>query len=399
MSIAINEDHVALADTVAAFLTQRGSLTEARARLDGAPEALPDFWGELAGLGWLGLHLGEDVGGSGFGLEELVVVAEQTGRALMPGPFLPTVIASAAVQSAGTDEQRARLLPGLADGSVTAAVALDGDVTVADGKASGFVRTAVGAGIAALLVVPVGSDVVVVTLGGPAADPVAGVSIGCPTTSTHAAAPARSPWTAPPDIAGAGADRLSPAAVLGEAVSIAGTTGRRSTPASAFGRPSYSRRSSTTAQHARAWLATSGVWGAARTSGHRRLLRRCGPLRPTTAADLCAQLNIQVHGGIGFTWEHDAHMFLRRATAVERVVSADHAASALTDLHRSGVRRSVTIELPPEAEAFRDEVRTFAERIKGLPADEQRTELIDSGYVMPHWRHRGVVTPGRSSSW
>ena len=182
MSIAINEDHVALADTVAAFLTQRGSLTEARARLDGAPEALPDFWGELAGLGWLGLHLGEDVGGSGFGLEELVVVAEQTGRALMPGPFLPTVIASAAVQSAGTDEQRARLLPGLADGSVTAAVALDGDVTVADGKASGFVRTAVGAGIADLLLVPVGSDVVVVTLrdSGPAADPVAGVSIEVP---------------------------------------------------------------------------------------------------------------------------------------------------------------------------------------------------------------------------
>ncbi|HNB95923.1 MAG TPA: acyl-CoA dehydrogenase family protein, partial [Microthrixaceae bacterium] len=182
MSIAINEDHVALADTVAAFLTQRGSLTEARARLDGAPEALPDFWGELAGLGWLGLHLGEDVGGSGFGLEELVVVAEQTGRALMPGPFLPTVIASAAVQSAGTDEQRARLLPGLADGSVTAAVALDGDVTVSDGKASGFVRTAVGAGIADLLLVPAGSDVVVVTLrdSGPAADPVAGVSIEVP---------------------------------------------------------------------------------------------------------------------------------------------------------------------------------------------------------------------------
>ena len=401
MSIAINEDHVALADTVAAFLTQRGSLTEARARLDGAPEALPDFWGELAGLGWLGLHLGEDVGGSGFGLEELVVVAEQTGRALMPGPFLPTVIASAAVQSAGTDEQRARLLPGLADGSVTAAVALDGDVTVADGKASGFVRTAVGAGIADLLLVPVGSDVVVVTLrdSGPAADPVAGVSIEVPDNLDPSRRSGRVTLDgAPAETVAGGAGALVDSARLlfsAEAVGIA----RECTEQAAeyakerqqFGRPIAMFQA---VKHHCAnmlvatELATGNVWDAARTDAGTDAFSAAAAAAATLAipaADLCAQLNIQVHGGIGFTWEHDAHMFLRRATAVERVVSADHAASALTDLHRSGVRRSVTIELPPEAEAFRDEVRTFAERIKGLPADEQRTELIDSGYVMPHW--------------
>ena len=85
MSIAIHTDHVALAETVADFLLKHGSLTAARALLDGAEEELPSFWSDAAALGWLGLHLPEDVGGSGYGLQELVVVVEQTGRALMPG--------------------------------------------------------------------------------------------------------------------------------------------------------------------------------------------------------------------------------------------------------------------------------------------------------------------------
>ena len=61
------------------------------------------------------------------------------------------------------------------------------------------------------------------------------------------------------------------------------------------------------------------------------------------------------------------------------------AAEELTDLTRQGVVREKAIELPPEAEAIRDEVRAFAQSIKDLPADEQRTRLIETGYVMPHW--------------
>ena len=77
------------------------------------------------------------------------------------------------------------------------------------------------------------------------------------------------------------------------------------------------------------------------------------------AADECAQLNIQVHGGIGFTWEHDAHLYLRRATALEAVVDAEAAARDVTDLVRGGTRRVRTIDLPPEAEPMRDEVRAL----------------------------------------
>ena len=406
MTIAINEDHVALGSTVADFLSRHGSLAAARALLDGAPDALPAFWSDLSELGWLGLHLPESVGGSGFGLEELVVVVEQTGRALMPGPFVPTVIASTALSIAGTEDQRSRLLPGMANGSVTVAVALDGEVTVSGAKATGAVRTAVGAGIADLLVVPAGDDMVIVTLrhsNGATDEAVGPLAAGATVEVPLNLDPTRRSGRVTLDGAAAeivpgGRQALLDAARLlfaAEAVGIC----RESTDQAAayakerqqFGRPiaMFQAVKHHCANMAVATeLSTSNVWDAARTEPGSAEMSAAAAAAATLAipaADMCAQLNIQVHGGIGFTWEHDAHMFQRRATAVERVVSADAAAAQLTDLHRSGVRRSVTIELPPEAEAFRDEVRTFAERIKGRSAEEQRSELIDSGYVMPHW--------------
>ena len=67
---------------------------EARALLDAPEESLPASWKEMADLGWMGLHLPEALGGSGFGLAELVIVVEALGAAVAPGPFLPTVWAS-----------------------------------------------------------------------------------------------------------------------------------------------------------------------------------------------------------------------------------------------------------------------------------------------------------------
>ena len=90
----------------------------------------PAFWAELSGLGLLGLHIPEEHGGSGFGLAETLVVAEQMGRYLAPGPFVPTVITSAVLAAAGPDDLQKRLLPALADGSVIGAVALGGEVTL-----------------------------------------------------------------------------------------------------------------------------------------------------------------------------------------------------------------------------------------------------------------------------
>jgi alkylation response protein AidB-like acyl-CoA dehydrogenase len=103
------------------------------------------------------------------------------------------------------------------------------------------------------------------------------------------------------------------------------------------------------------------------------------------AADLCANLSTQVHGGIAITWEHDAHLYMRRATVLLGVLRPDEAARDLVDLTRQGVVRAKAIELPPEAEPIRTEVRAFADEIKGLSEVEQRDRLIETGYVMPHW--------------
>lgn len=166
MSIAITDDHRALADTVADFLVKHDSRGAARALLEAEQETSPAFFGEAAALGWLGLHVPEAHGGSGYGIEELVVVVEQLGRAIAPGPFVPTVIASAVIAAAGSDEQRQRLLPGLADGTTCGAVALGGDAELRDGSLHGSAGVVLGAGLADVLLVPVGDDVAVIDASG-----------------------------------------------------------------------------------------------------------------------------------------------------------------------------------------------------------------------------------------
>ncbi|MCI3949490.1 MAG: acyl-CoA dehydrogenase, partial [Acidimicrobiales bacterium] len=90
-----------------------------------------DLWAELAAANLLGLCLPERDGGSGYGILEAVVVLEELGRAVAPVPFLETVVLGAmTVADHGSDEQRARWLPGVVDGSVVLTAALQ--ETVAD---------------------------------------------------------------------------------------------------------------------------------------------------------------------------------------------------------------------------------------------------------------------------
>src|ERR1700683_2562482 len=162
MSIAITDDHRALAQTVSEFLADRDARGAARALLEAETESLPGYWAELGKLGWLGLHLPEEYGGSGVGLPDVVIVAEQLGRAVAPGPFVPTVIASAVIAAAAPPDLQARLLPGLASGATACAVALGGDVTVSDGTGHGSAGTVVSGHLADVLLVASGDDVLVV---------------------------------------------------------------------------------------------------------------------------------------------------------------------------------------------------------------------------------------------
>ncbi len=128
MSLALSDDHKALADVATDFLNRNNARGHARRNLDATDETLPPFWAALRDVGWFGLHLDERYGGSGYGVAELAVVVEQLGRAIAPGPFVPTVIASAALQAAAPDAMKERVLPRLASGDTIAAIAFGNNI-------------------------------------------------------------------------------------------------------------------------------------------------------------------------------------------------------------------------------------------------------------------------------
>jgi alkylation response protein AidB-like acyl-CoA dehydrogenase len=99
-----------------------------------------------------------------------------------------------------------------------------------------------------------------------------------------------------------------------------------------------------------------------------------------------AQSCIQVLGGIGFTFEHDAHLYLRRAVALRSMLgSSDGFAASLTTRAIAGRRRRVEVDLGGRDEGVRDDVRRRVGEIAALPADQQRPALVDAGYLTPHW--------------
>ena len=394
MPIAISEEHRALAQSVADFLTHHQSRAAARSLLEAETDARPAFWAELGGLGLLGLHVPEDLGGSGFGLAETLVVAEQMGRYLAPGPFVPTVITSAVLAAAGPDDLQKRLLPGLADGTVVGAAALGGEVTYADGAATGQAGVVISGHLADVLLVPAGDDVLVVE------KPAGGVHAEVPANLDPSRRAARvrldaAPATVLPGARGLLTD-VARAVLAAEAAGIAAETTEQAAEYAKirqqFGRPIATFQA---VKHhcanmlVAAELATAAGWDAGRAGldGGDQLsyTAAIAAVLASPAAVGNANLNIQVHGGIGFTWEHDAHLYLRRAAAIAAVLDTEQAAIEVTDLVRRGVRRAAAIDLPPEAEPIRDAIGPDVARLRDLTGDARKQALIESGYAMPHW--------------
>jgi alkylation response protein AidB-like acyl-CoA dehydrogenase len=393
MSTAISDEHRALAETASDLLRARDARGAARELLEAPQEERPTLWSEVAELGWLGLHVPEALGGSGFGLEELVVVTEEMGRAVAPGPFVPTVIASALLVAAADEATRARFVPGLVDGSICAGLAVDGAVDIEGGSATGTADAVLGGGLAQIVVVPSGEHVALIEVG-------PGVSVHVPQNLDPTRRSAQVTFEGAEVTVLPGARQLLVDLVRvvlsAEAVGIA----RECTELAAgyakerqqFGRPiaMFQAVKHHCANMAVATeLATSAVWDAARAGGsggdQLTYAAAVAATLSAPAADLCANLNTQVHGGIAITWESDAHLYMRRATALLNYLHADRAASQLTDLAREGVERPRAVDLPPEAEEVRADVRAFAEGIAHLPREEQLEQLIATGYAMPHW--------------
>ncbi len=405
MGIALTDDHRELAEVARAFLISQKARWAARSLLDAPDEARPGFWQNLVELGWLGLHVGEEHGGSGFGLPELVVVIEELGRAVAPGPFVPTVIASAVIAKDGSAEQKSRLLPGLIDGTVTAGIGLDGQVQVTDGPkggiADGEAGIVLGAGLAELLLIAAGDDVLLLERGR------AGVSVEVPDNFDPTRRSGRVRLqnvnvTADDMLAGARESALARARILLAAEAVGGASDCVDTAVDyAKMRQQFGRTIATfqAVKHhcanmlVAAEAAVAAVWDASRAASEDSSEEEAQfRLAAAVAAALAfgayarnAELNIQLHGGIGFTWEHDAHLHLRRALVIAALFGGDAPAADVFERSAAGATRENSLDLPPEAEELRTRIRADAAEIAALDKKGQHDKLIETGYVMPHW--------------
>jgi len=137
MNFGFTEEQELLREEVRKFLDASCPLEEVRkiSEAEGGPGYAPELWKQIAELGWLGLLVPEEHGGAGLGFEDLVVVLEETGRSLFPSPLLSNTLAALALRDAGSEAQQARWLPALADGTSigTLAVLEPGDTPGVEG--------------------------------------------------------------------------------------------------------------------------------------------------------------------------------------------------------------------------------------------------------------------------
>ncbi len=403
MSLAIEAEHVLLAETVRRWCDEQLTDAERRAGYDSELDRSPSTWDAICDLGWTGLAVTEGSGGQGFGLEELAIVAEETGRGGLGGPFLPTALAATVVDSCGNDTSSDALGKLVSDtpGAVAFAAA---PVALVDRRLSGTFDAVLGANWAELILLPVAlgagepasgstawvlvdaSDAEVTTSTGiDQARPISTVTVeDLPVTSDQVL------------VDGDDLVRLTSSLLLGaEAVGIAqwcvDTASTHAADRVQFGRPIGQFQG---VKHrcadmlADTELARAAVWDASRggPAEEFRFSVACAAALSATAGVSVAKDCIQVLGGIGFTWEHDAHLYLRRALATVALVedASLWRSSALADVE-SGVRRTMPVRLPQRSESVRAEVRSWLGDLTDRPKTEWNALVTESGYLAPHW--------------
>ncbi|ORW56185.1 acyl-CoA dehydrogenase [Mycobacterium parmense] len=351
------------------------------------------LWKEMVSTGWLGLHIDERFGGQGYGLPELTILLEQLGRAAVGGPFLPTVAVSAVIAEVGTDEQRERWLPLLVSGDVVAGIGTNGDAVLRDSVVSAGAVPALAEAAADLFLLPADADLVVVQAGD-------GVSIRTIDSVDQLLAPVivaglDSVRVAEvfPGAAGA-AVRILRLLAAAEAVGGLGACTEMATAYAAgreqFGRPIGSFQA---IKHHCAnmlvdtELATAATWDAARAVGaEAELAAAMAAGHALTAYQRVSLQNVQVHGGIGYTWEHDAHLYIRRATVLQAFAGGQDALQdRVIALQGSGMRRRHSVDLPEDAEQYRQAALDFRCQLEASDAGDRQRLWARSGYLQPHW--------------
>jgi alkylation response protein AidB-like acyl-CoA dehydrogenase len=407
LGLGIIEEHIDLATAVADLAESIFTADAIRAIVEAKkPEKFPPFWKSLVDYELLGLHISEDLGGSGGGLTTLAVALEALGRHALPGAFTPTVLASALLQASGGDANA--LIPALIDGTTLGAVAPEtATLPVATPEAGGLKVSGTWDGVAAgdladLLLLPVEVDG---TVGWIAVE--AGDATIAPQDSVDvlrsAARVVVTDLVVPSShvLSGLTAERARSiaAVVLGAEATgvIAWSVAAASEYAKIrvqFGRPIGQFQG---IKHKCAWMAIAleqaraAVWDAAtaidKGDDTADFAGNVAALLVPDLAVKVAQDCIQAHGGIGFTWEHDAHLYYRRALALRALLGTrEERALRVADDALAGHLRPLDIELPPEAEEIRAQVRAELDAIQAIEDEDERLAALgDGGWVLPYF--------------
>jgi alkylation response protein AidB-like acyl-CoA dehydrogenase len=371
--IGISDDHVELADAFAKWAGSLGGVEAARAAEEDPLAAFAEHSAAVAEMGLAGIAVPVEHGGAGGSVMDLAVALEAAAGALVPGPLLGTAVASGLL---------GELAGPVAAGEMRVALALG---------AEGIVFDAPGATHA--LVVR-GDEVVLVPLAGVDLEP--GVSPDLSRRTSRADLTDAEGTVVP----GVRPDRLRAVLVSLAAAEASGVARWCLDTAVAYAgvREQFGQKigSFQAIKHLCAEMletsesVTAAAWDAARALDESS---DQAAFAAAVAGTVCfdgavevAKSCIQVLGGVGFTFEHDVHLYLRRALALRAQVGSAHAAARLASLAGDdGVRRQLHVDLESAADDRRDEARAQARRIADLPHDAQRAALAESGYLAPHW--------------
>jgi alkylation response protein AidB-like acyl-CoA dehydrogenase len=310
MNFDLSEDQYEIKRTARDLLASRATWDDVRRAAEGAGEDTA-LWGELCELGWPGIAVAEEHGGSGLGVVELAVIAEELGFACAPVPFLGTALAATVVEHAGSAAQQEQWLGGLAAGTQTGAVAV-----IAQGREA----VVPGATPEALVVVAEPGGGATLHAPGTAVAPADAID----PTRAHGRVAAGAPGGEP--LEGELATALDRAAVV-VAAELVGVCQRALDMTVAyvkdrkqFGVPVGSFQA---VQHAAALMlrdtegARAAVYHAAwAADAQPETLPGAAAMAKAAASDAGRSVTaaaIQLHGGIGFTWEADVHWLFKRA--------------------------------------------------------------------------------------
>lgn len=404
MSIAITPEHYELADSVRSLVARVAPSEVLHAALESPVENPPPYWQAAAEQGLQGVHLAESVGGQGFGILELAVVLAEFGYGAVPGPFVPSAIASALIAA---HDPQAKVLAELATGAAIAAYALDsgltatrhGDVLVIRGE----VRAVPAAAQASVLVLPVAiesrDEWVVLRNDQLEIEAVKSLDPLRPIAHVRANAVDVNDDALLSNLTMTTAHALMSTLLSAEAVGVArwatDTASAYAKIREQFGRPIgqfQAIKHKCAEMIADTERATAAVWDAARalddagesSSDVEFAAAVAATLAPATA-QRCTQDCIQVHGGIGFTWEHDTNVYYRRALMLAACFGrGSEYPQRVVDTATTAGMRPVDIDLDPSTEKLRAQIRAEVAALKAMPREPRTVAIAEGGWVLPY---------------